>query len=37
MSAMERSEMVYTYSFTVLWFHTVQLVAPTSVPPAAAA
>jgi hypothetical protein len=37
MSAIEKSEMVYTFSLTVLWFHTVQLVAPTKVPAKAAA
>ena len=33
---MERSETVYTFSFTVDWFHTVHEVAPTSTPPNAA-
>src|ERR1043166_8938124 len=35
--AIESSETVYTFSFTVDWFHTVHEVAPTSTPAKAAA
>src|SRR6266702_1248756 len=35
-SAMERSERVYTFSFTTDWFHTVNAVAATSAPATAA-
>src|SRR5437868_4475018 len=35
--AIEKSETVYTFSFTVDWFHTDHDVAPTSTPPNAAA
>src|SRR4029077_11795529 len=35
--AMDMSETVYTFSFTVDWFHTVHDVAPTSTPANAAA
>ncbi len=35
--AMEKSETVYTFSLTVLWFQTDHEVAPTSTPPNAAA
>ena len=34
--AIESSETVYTFSFTVDWFHTVQLMAPTKMPAKAA-
>ena len=33
---MPTSDTVYTFSFTVDWFHTVQAKAPTSTPAAAA-
>ena len=33
---MERSETVYTFSFTTDWFQTVHEVAPVSAPPNAA-
>ena len=36
-SAVESMETVYTFSFTVDWFHTVQVSAPTRMPANAAA
>src|SRR5215217_5003275 len=35
-TAIDKRERVYTFSFTVDWFHTVHEVAPTRIPPNAA-